>query len=323
MKLRDLTMRQIGELTWVVEPRPLIGPPWPSPIVADPTFLPPAAGRRDWHMWAHSLLGLHHYRSADGLSWNRRETVARNALRPQILDLATTPGPWVNPPARYRLSYEKSRLFVPVVGRWSSWIESRRSDDVTGWSRPTLLLEPGLDWHVSPELGRAVSNPCLCFAGDAGWRLYYSAGLTLIPDCGFPEPTYIGVAFADSPDGPFRPERRPLLSPGEDYANLASGALKVIRAIDGWVGFQNGITWDGTRSSSRIWVLGSEDGLHWHRLADRPAVEPVGDGWMSSHVYALDVRDTDAGPRMYFNARDGAHWTKGHEKIGTAVPVAA
>ena len=121
MELAELSRDEIAALTWSWDPgSPLIGPPFPSPVLADPTFLPPDAtpdGR--WHLWAHSLLGVHHHTSDDGLAWKREETVARNALRPQIVDLGagTTP--------RYRLLYERTRAFIPFGVPWRSWIGPR------------------------------------------------------------------------------------------------------------------------------------------------------------------------------------------------------
>lgn len=316
LRLADLTRAQIAELRWDVHGAPLIEPPFPSPIIADPTFLPPEQcpdGR--WHLWAHSMFSLGSYRSSDGIRWKRGKPVTRSALRAQILS------PAEGLDSGYRLTYEKSRFFIPRVRPWRSWIESRDGSDLQTWSGPTVLLRPSLAWHRSGRVGESVSNPCLVHCDD-GWRLYYSAGLTMIPDCGFPEPTHVGVAEADHPDGPFTALPNPILSPGDGPANLASGALKVLRVADGWVGFQNAITYDGVHSASAIWVLGSDNGLNWSVLTDEPALAPDGAKWRSTHVYALDVRDTAIGPRMYFNARDGYHWTRGRERIGLATPAA-
>lgn len=285
----------------------------PSPIIADPTFLPPdQTPEGDWRLWAHSLVGLHAYRSDDGFGWRRCGTVTRNALRAQILREAE---------GQFRLSYEKTKLFLPLGRKWSSWIESRTSTDLLRWSDPDIVLRPSLSWHHDERRGEAVSNPCLVPV-DGHWRLYYSAGLTLVPDCGFAEPTYIGVAEGSTAAGPFTSLPEPLLAPADGPADLACGAIKVMRVADGWVGFQNAISWDAETeaSSSAIWVLGSTDGLSWRALSDTPAVAPGGPHWRATHVYALDVRDTPVGPRMYFNARDAAHWTKGRERIGVAMP---
>lgn len=307
-RLADLTRSDLAALIWNVDPEPVISPPFPSPVIADPTFLPPdRTPDGQWRLWAHSLLGLHAFRSLNGLSWRRQGYVTRNALRPHIFD---------GDP--FRLTYEKTRLFLPVGLPWRSWIEMRRSWDLTQWDNPTPILRPSLPWHRSGRLGHSVSNPCLVRLSDRRWRLYYSGGLTLLPDCGFPEPTAIGVAEADDPDGPFHPLPDPVLGAGDGPATLAAGAIKVIRVADGWVGFQNAIGWDGTHSSSAIWLLGSDDGLDWSLLVPEPLVAPTGSGWRATHVYALDVRDGADGPVMYFNARSGYHWTRGREHIGRA-----
>lgn len=316
-RLADLTRSQIAQIVWQVHEPALIEPPFPSPIIADPTFLPPeSAPDGAWHLWAHSMFSLNSYRSADGIAWHRGKPVTRSALRAQILSSAE------GLDSGYRLTYEKSRFFVPFVRPWRSWIETRTGSDLRLWSDPEVLLRPSLAWHRSGRVGESVSNPFLIRIDDR-WRLYFSAGLTMVPDCGFPEPTHVGVAEANSPSGPFTVLPDPILSPGDGPANLAAGALKVLRAADGWVGFQNAITYDGQRSASAIWVLGSDDGLSWSVLADRPALGPGGPKWRSTHVYALDVRDTSVGPRMYFNARNGYHWTRGRERIGLATPLSS
>jgi hypothetical protein len=313
-KLREMTMRDIAALRWWVAPDAIIAPPFASPIIADPTFLSPEqTGAGPWRLWAHSMFGLHSYTSDDGVQWRRGPAVTRNALRAFVLPLGSPALP------DYYLAYEKTRLFLPLGLPWRSWIELRRSRDLVRWSSPRTLLSPTLAWHSDATLGSAVSNPCIVASPDGGWRMYYSAGLTLLPDCGFPEPTYIGVAGADAIEGPYRPDPEPMLGPDDGPASLAAGAIKVLRVADGNVGFQNAITWDGEHSSSAIWVLGSVDGLTWEPLADAPAVAPEGRGWMSDFVYALDIRDTPPGPRMYFNARHGHHWSRGRERIGYAI----
>ena len=308
MRLVDLSRQQVADLRWIAEPDPVLDPPFPSPVIADPTFLPPeSTPTGDWRLWAHSLLGLHAYRSDDGRSWDRVATVTRNALRAQIV---VHDG--------FILAYEKTRSFIPFGVPWSSHIEARTGTDLEKWSQPVTLLSPSQPWHIRGR-SAAVSNPCLVPLPDGRWRLYYSAGLTRLPDCGFDEPTYIGVAHGPGPLGPFEADPQPLLGPDDGPASLAAGAVKVLAVADGWIGFQNAITWDGQHSGSEIWLLGSHDGLSWDVLA--PVLQPTGSGWMATHIYALDVRDTADGPRMYCNARDGYHWLRGRERIGVAFPA--
>ena len=70
---------------------------------------------------------------------------------------------------------------------------------------------------------------------------------------------------------------------------------------------------------SAIRVMTGTDGLDW-QVAGEPVLAPTGHGWAASHVYALDVRDTPDGIRLYANGRTAAHWTRGRERIGLARP---
>ncbi len=163
---------------------------------------------------------------------------------------------------------------------------------------------------------RAVGNPCLVAHGD-GYRLYYSAGLVRLADCGFDEPKHVGVADGPTPLGPFMPYAEPVLSPSaaDRFANLGAGALKVWRAADGFLGLQNGIYRDAAGASrSAVRLLTSRDGLRF-AVRGQPFLRP-GAGWMRSHVYAVDLCRVGDTLHLYFNARDGWHWTRGREAIG-------
>jgi hypothetical protein len=191
-----------------------------------------------------------------------------------------------------------------------------------------------------PALGDAVSNPCVVEAGSGGhdgdapeWRMYFSASLSWIDDCGFTEPRYIALARGASPAGPFVPDRSPIIDPADAHPSgddsignkpsgvLGAGSMKVVRMDDGWIGLQNRIYRDSSgRSRSAIFVLRSEDGLSWRPASKAPLVAP-GNGWTSSHVYACDCRfrEADGLWYLYFNARDGWTIAEGKERIGRMV----
>ena len=58
-----------------------------------------------------------------------------------------------------------------------------------------------------------MSNPALVALPDSRWRLYFSSGLVHVPDCGFNEPEYVGVAEGPAPEGPFDVLPDPVLGP--------------------------------------------------------------------------------------------------------------
>jgi hypothetical protein len=365
------------DLQWEDGGQPLIEPPRLSPVVADPSFLFPEEtpdGR--WALFAHSAWGVHRYSSHDGICWEDHGLVVWNAMRPFVRKLT----PRRDGQPRYILLYEKYTplalplTVLPFKQPWRSALALQESSNLRSWTTPRTVLEPDLPWMRDNELGKAVSNPCLVEvpsdfpqaapqavppalpqARAEAWRLYFSAGLSYIEDCGFNEPKYIGVATAPDPDGPFIPLPDPLLGPGiasgseavpgtghgaepgagvatdpEAGSELGAGSMKVIHLEDGWLGLQNRIYRDGSRdggrdggrSRSAIFIMRSADGLAWQPARDQPLIAPDS-GWKSSHVYACDCRYREADGRwyLYFNARDGWRISEGRERIGRMVSV--
>jgi hypothetical protein len=162
------------------------------------------------------------------------------------------------------------------------------------------------------------------------WRLYFSASLVWLDDCGFCEPRYIAMARGTSPGGPFSVELRPIADPEDaDPAKdvsaaievrdtLGAGSMKVLRMEDGWVGLQNRIFHDDEgKSRSAIFERCSADGIAWQPARAGPLLSPA-PGWTSSHVYACDCRFREADKTwyLYFNARDGWSIAEGKERIG-------
>jgi hypothetical protein len=298
--------------------QPLISPPRLTPLIADPTFLTPdTTPDKLWHLFAHSVYGIHQYTSDDGLVWKRaKKRIVPAALRPFIYKEEDT----------YYLFYEKYTgmkllfSFLPKQ-RWFSRIEMIASKDLIHWSAASTILRPSKPYHEDEKLGRAVSNPCLVKINDL-YRLYFSCSLVRVPDCGFNEPLHIGYAESSSVDKGFSSADQPLISPDKQlqWNNLGAGSMKVVPCEDGYVAFQNGIYEHDGKSGSAICLLYSKDGLQWDYLQADPVLKPDSSiEWMASHIYACDVKVFGKKIYLYFNARNHAHWSKGSEKIGLAV----
>ena len=225
-----MTIHDFLNIRWEDDGLPLIEPARTSPVLADPTVLfPSETPNGNWVLFAHTVWGIHRYESEDGVSWVDRGMAVRNAMRPfcRRVDGA------------FNLSYEKYRPFavvaqiLPRPPRWRSRLEMRSSPDLVHWSgaRPLLASEP--EWAVDAELGTSVSNPCLVPLPTThdqpnAFRLYFSASLAYVPDCGFSEPRYIGCADGASPDGPFTARPHPVIDPVDD--DLPG----VLAPSDGW-----------------------------------------------------------------------------------------
>lgn len=311
-----MTMDEFVRLEWRSRhDAPVVRPPTGSPLIADPTFLlPHDTPDGCWHLFAHSIYGVHRFTSREGLAWSHAGLAVRHAMRPYLL----------RDGGAYHLFYERYpafRLPLTVVPglHWRSWIEHRSSPDLVHWSAATVVLRPTLGWHRAQGLGAAVGNPTVLRDG-AGFTLWYSAALVRIPDCGFNEPLHVGRARADTVAGPYRPDPSPVLSPAtnDPRANLGAGALRVLRLDDGFVGLQNGIAWDAAtrRSTSAISVRTSPDGVAWSYAHSAPIVAPTA-GWRAAFVYACDARRDPRGHwYLYFNGRDRAPMLAGREAIG-------
>lgn len=311
-----MTIDEFARLEWRTKrDAPVVRPPFGSPLIADPTFLLPhdtPDGR--WHLFAHSVYGVHHFTSREGVAWSRAGLAVRHAMRPYLL----------RDGGAYHLFYERYPAFrlpltvVPGLG-WRSWIEHRASPDLVHWGAPTIVLRPSLGWHRTQGRGAAVGNPTVLRDGH-GFTLWYSAALVRVPDCGFDEPLHVGRARSDAITGPYRPDPSPVLSPASDdpRANLGAGALRVLRLDDGFVGLQNGIGWNAEtrRSTSAISVRTSTDGITWTYAHPAPIVMPTKD-WRAAFVYACDARRDPRGRwYLYFNGRDRAPMLAGREAIG-------
>lgn len=309
-------------LRWQCDDRPLIEPPFLSPVIADPSYLfPHESPDGAWHLYAHSAWGVCEYTSPDGLSWSYRGIRVANAMRPFVRRLRD---------GAYVLLYEKYKMLamplqiLPGRRRWKSRIELRASADLTHWNDPVTVVRPEREWMVDAALGASVSNPCLLEA-DGWYRLYFSASLAYVEDCGFSEPRYIAVATSPSLTGPYETSDQPIIDPDNDDRPgvIGAGSMKVIALDDGYVALQNMIYADAEgRSRSALFLLASSDGTHWRRAGSKPIIAP-GSGWTRSHIYACDCRqdDRDGSWHLYFNARDGWRISEGRERIGRAVGI--
>lgn len=278
---------------------PLIFPPFPSPVIADPTFLPPdKTPDKKWHLFAHSLMGLHHFVSDDGIAWRMLDGLAeKKAMRPFLFVEDGT----------YYLFYEKFISFFPQRSR----IEVRQSNELLRWGSAKVVLTPHLPWHR-----RTCGNPCVLKDGDE-YKLYYSAALVFLKDCKFSEPEFIGVASSENVSGPFVSFPEPLIKPdkSDPYGNHGAGSIKVVQTKSGFAGFQNGIyVCRKKHTHSAIRLLSSQDGITWRGFDREPFLKPAGKGWKKAFVYACDVRQFEDELYLYYNARNG--WLIGKECIG-------
>ena len=270
--------------------------------VADPTVvLPSESPDGSWHLFC-SGRGIKHFTSNNGVEWTYRGLVLERGYSPFI--------------------YHEKRLywlFYQVTIKGETFIVCRSSEDLEEWSKEITILTGERDWELGIRGEPYVRNPCIIKVGKEYW-LYYSAGYIVLPDTGYEEPKYIGLAYARDLLGPYEKLPRPIITPNlkDEWRNLGAGAIKVYRFRDVFLGFNNGIYWgEDLHSHSAIHILLSKDGVNWFDSPLNPVISPTGSGWKKSFVYQLDVKLIDGELWMYYNARDD--WVSGIERIGLAI----
>lgn len=298
------TLADLRAARWTEHPQnPLIQPPPRSPLLADPTFLAPGETPDErWHLYAHSIFGLHHHVSDDGVVWTRQPgVVTTRALRPFLF----------RDQGRYHLLYEKTRWMQPWLP-WRSHLEIRSSSDLRVWSEPQILLRPCLPWHHQGD-GAAVGGPCVIRA-EGRYRLYYGGGQAPLEGRDARVPWAVGAAEASALTGPWRPLAEPLLRPATPAQR--AGALTVLPVADGYAGFQP-VTDVDAQGTAAIRLLLSADGLGWEAL---PTLVRLSAGWSAGRLGALDVRPVGDTLRLYVSARAGAG---GREAVGLVLGTRA
>ncbi len=283
---------------------PVLAPPG-QPIIGDPTVLAPEEspdGR--WHLFAWEYAGIVHYASPDGIAWTLLDMPFKiGTARPNLFKEGSV----------YHLLFDK---FSQIVMPQASTIQISESTDLMNWSDPVTILEPSLPWEM--ETQNTVGN-AFVLARDGQYWLYYSAAGVLLPDTGYTEPKYIGLARATNLHGPYTKQPQPLLTPASNVAwrNMGAGAMKLLgdQYAGRWVAMENGIYADDAGAShSALQVLESTDGVAWSEACPAPPLAPTGTGWKKAFVYASDSVRRGGDLRVYYNARDG--WANGVERIG-------
>lgn len=315
--MKDITIKQMLDAQFKVSAQsPVLKPFGGAIVVADPSLLTPDNSHDEkWHMFLHTTFGVYHFISDDGVQFNKKKKLLNRAMRPNINRIDGV----------YYLFYERTRPLIINglnflnLAKWKSDIYVTQSRDLVNWSKPELVIGHTRKYEKS-ERGTAISNPFLLQENGIN-RLYYSCGMTYIEDCKFCEPTHISYAESKDITAGYVSAEAPLISPDKNnpYLNLCSGCLKVYKLSDGYIGIQNGIYEKDGKSHSAIFLMTSADGLDFR--FEKILVEPCvvnGSDWMKQFVYASHLVKCGDKLRLYFNARNAAHPTKGRECIGFA-----
>lgn len=315
--LKAYTAADILTKVWRESPKsPVIHPPFPDFLQADPIVLAPQESPdHKWHLFAHGVAGLYHHVSKDGYTWKLASLVGWLMERPWIYQENGI----------YYLFYEQvyNAHHFPY---YDSTLECRSSHNLYHWSKPTTILTPTLPWHRTKNTVGNVCSPSVIKVGSE-YRLYYSAGLTYLPECRFCEPKSIGYATASHILGPYTLTPNPITkkvyqktvyphpkNPNKPYSWTPSVRVHALKR--GYLGISPFYWYDAKLKKSRadVRISYSPNGHDWNQeYFSKPIISP-NKPWKKSHAYVGSIALAGKTLRMYYNARNG--WLWGREAIG-------
>lgn len=305
--------------------KPVMRSLWYMPRLCDPFFLfPDESPDGKWHLFGHTWVGIEHFISENGISWQPRKMIELRGHSPTVF---FEDGMWY-------LLYEKHNAsFVPLKKRFrkihqekthSSRFEMRSSSDLILFSEPKIILDSKDVPFASDGLSKPrISRPQI-FRDKQGYRLYFGASHVVLEDTKQKATRHFALAMSPRLEGPYAlaNEGQPLLSPDPDdqYRNMACGSIKVVQALDGYVGLECAMHWNKrkAKTTSSLLQLESPDGLVW-KTSFRSVILPTPErGWASRYIVSCDLRykSEEGCWYCYYSANSHRRWLMVRESIG-------
>ncbi|GMH99043.1 hypothetical protein TrVE_jg9165 [Triparma verrucosa] len=292
-------------------------------ILGDPSLLDLDTGER--YVFANEVF--------HGIIWYKAKEVNAGGGEFQYEKLGRVvgyPGA-VRPFAHFDASTKMVHLFYeqyafPLYNKSKIWMKSGKvSDGEISWEKnDVMILEPKLSWEKE-GLAR-VGNPYVFFhPSKEQYVLYYSAGSQHLPDSKVDEPISLGMAVADSIDGPYtRVDNSPLVIEGLDGTNtIGLGSLKLVKGLeqdfDKPIAMINRITSVDGVTGSTISLVNSGNKGNSFKVATLDLIEPtlVDKDWKEAYCYGFDTgvdAEDDNFILVLYNGRNG--WAHATETVG-------
>ncbi|ADY14732.1 hypothetical protein [Sphaerochaeta globosa] len=294
-----LSLSSFSKISWYpFSDEPVIRSLWYMSRLCDPFFLfPEESPDGKWHLFGHTWVGIEHFISENGISWEPRKMIELRGHSPSLY----------HEDGIYYLIYEKHNASLPPLrkGRLRrreiekitySRFEMRSSTDLILFSEPKVLLDSRTVPFAKDGLKKPrISRPQI-IKTEQGYRLYFGASHLELPDTKQKTSRHFAMALSSNLEGPYAlaNEGEPILSPYADdsYRNMAVGSIKVVKTVDGYVGFECAMYWDKKKgkTTSMLLQLESTDGLVFKPSFRSPVLVPPQSGWASRYIVSCDVR---------------------------------
>ena len=322
-----LSIAAYAKLSWYpFSDEPVINSSWYMNRLGDPSILLPGESPdKKWHLFGHTFLGIVHFISENGISWEPRKMIELRGHSPSLY----------MEDGMYYLIYEKHDAIPSQIDsifarrkrkdRVShSRIEMRSSADLILFSEPKIILDSREIPFAADGLGRPrVSRPQL-FKDGGVYTLFFGASHIVLEDSRHKSSRYFASATSSDLLGPYRLANhgRPLIEPDGDDPNrsLAVGSVRVLKASDGYVALQCGKYWDRElkKSSTSLIQLESVDGVNWLPSTRPRILSPPSEGWASRYIISCDARykEDEGCVYCYFSASSKRGFRPVKEEIG-------
>lgn len=268
------------------------------PRLCDPFFLfPEESPDGKWHLFGHTWVGIVHFISENGISWEPRKMIVLRGHSPSIYQEN----------GMYYLLYEKHNESLPAFNKGRlkrieqekisfSRFEICSSSDLVVFSEPKMLLDSRQISFAQDDLKKPrISRPQIIKDDHGTYRLYFGASHLHLPDTHQRTSRYFALALSSSLEGPYAlaNEGEPLLCPHADdqNRNMAVGSIKVVKTNDGYVAFECAMYWDKkkAKTSSVLIQLESFDGIVFKPSFRSIMLMPPERGWASRYIVSCDI----------------------------------
>lgn len=295
----DSNIAAFSKISWYpFSDEPVIRSLWYMSRLCDPFFLfPSQSPDGKWHLFGHTWVGIEHFISENGISWEPKKMVVLRGHSPSVYQENGV----------YYLIYEKHNASLPALSKGRlkrreqekisySRFEICSSTDLVLFSEPKVLLDSrevpfALDDLKKPR----ISRPQIIKDDKGLYRLYFGASHHSLPDTRQKTSRHFALALSSTLEGPYAlaNEGEPLLSPYADdqYRNMAVGSIKVMKTPDGYVGFECAMHWDKERAktTSTLIQLESSDGILFKPSFRTALLIPPDRGWASRYIVSCDI----------------------------------
>ncbi|NCC64369.1 MAG: hypothetical protein EOM15_06920, partial [Spirochaetia bacterium] len=201
----DSNIAAFSKISWYpFSDEPVIRSLWYMSRLCDPFFLLPSQSPdKKWHLFGHTWVGIVHFISENGISWEPKKMIVLRGHSPSIYQENGV----------YYLIYEKHNASLPALNKGRlkrrdqekisfSRFEICSSTDLILFSEPKILLDSREVPFAQDDLKKPrISRPQIIKDDKGIYRLYFGASHLSLPDTHQKTSRHFALALSSSLEG--------------------------------------------------------------------------------------------------------------------------